>query len=187
MHYVLSTINSTDPTLTVVNAVIVAQVELTCAIVRATIPCLRPFMAATYTTWEGRVDTVSGSGYYKRGNTSARAGVSSHSHGTTTKSYFSRPMDRGTDDKVVEQSQEIALEPIGARQKKESQGWKQIGNSVEAEGNSQFPTTAAKDDSGIYKSKGRKRKAQEDQQSANSQDSQQMVIRRDREWTVRYE
>lgn len=187
LHYVLSTINSTDPTLKVVNTVILTQVQLTSAIVSATIPCLRPFMAATYTTWGGRVDTVSGSGYHKRGNTSGQADDSSHSHGTTMKSFFSRQMDRSMDDKVTEPSHDIALEPIGTRRKKESQGWKQIGNSTQAEANDQFPPTTAEGDGDRYKSKGRKRHVQEDQQSAGSQESQQMIIRRDVEWTVRYE
>jgi hypothetical protein len=186
LHYVLSAINSADPTLRLVNVVILTQVELATAIVSATIPCLRPFMAATYTTWGGRVDTVSGSGYHKQAYASGQEEDSKTGQGSTVKKFLSRRMERSTNNTDTEHSQDIALEPMGTRRKKESQGWKEISNDLKGGRNDRYPSTS-KESQDEYIGKSRQTPVQEDQQSSGSHDSQKMIIRRDLEWTVRYE
>jgi hypothetical protein len=180
-------LNSTDPTLKLVNVVILTQVELASAIVSATIPSLRPFMAATYTTWGGRVDTVSGSGYHKRAYASGKQEDSNLSQGITVKGFLSRRTDRSKNNTDTEYSMDIALEPIGTRRKKESQGWKEISNASKDEHNKRYPSTAPKKSHDEYNGSGRGNPVQDDQKSSGSHDSQKMIIRRDLEWTVRYE
>lgn len=188
LHYLLLATDSADPTLGLVNVVITTQVELSAAIVSATIPCLRPFMAATYTTWGGRVDTVSGSGYHKRAYASGREEGSHPSQGTTVKGFLSRQMNKSQNTTGTEHSQDIALEPLGTRRKKESQGWKELSNTLEDTSTKRSSSTMLKDSHDEYNSKlGTGNLVQEDQQSSDSHDSQRMIIRRDLEWSVRYE
>lgn len=143
-------------------------------------------MAATYTTWGGRVDTVSGSGYHKRAYASGQAQDSSP--GTTVKGFLSRRMDRNKDTTDTQNSQDIVLEPLSVRRNKESQGWKEIGNALENKPSNRHPSTTTKDSHDDYIGKDSTGNlVQEDQQSSGSHDSQKMIIRRDLEWSVRYE
>ncbi|KAK5049004.1 hypothetical protein LTR84_005426 [Exophiala bonariae] len=188
LHYILAAIDSADPTLKSVNVVITSQVQLSAAIVSATIPCLRPFMAATYTTWGGRVDTVSGSGYQKGAYGSGKEEGSHLSQGTKIKGFLSRRIERSQNTTGAEHSQDIALEPLATRRKKESQGWEEIASTLEDQGSKQYSSAAFDEREHEYDSKiSTGNLVQEDQQSSDSHDSQRMIIRRDLEWSVRYE
>jgi hypothetical protein len=175
-----------------VNTVTLTQVELATAIVTATIPCLRPFMTATYTTWGGRVDTVSGSGYHKRAYAFGRDG-STPSQGTAVKAFFSRRTDRSQNNTGTEQSQDIALGAMptsNTHRREDSQGWKEITSNTSLDDghkSDRHPSNLTQEVGSEYINNSRQIPVQEDQQSASSQDSQKMIIRRDLEWSVRYE
>jgi hypothetical protein len=65
LYYVKKEYNSTDPTLIGTWAAIVTQVDIAYAIISATIPCLRPFMAATVTATAPTDGTRRGTRYAK--------------------------------------------------------------------------------------------------------------------------
>lgn len=188
LHYVLSEVNSSDPTLKLANVVILTQVELVVAIVSATVPCLRPFMAATYTTWGGRVDTVSDSGYHKRAYAAGQNGSANTAGGTTAKDFRSIRIGRSKNNTETSKSQEeIGLEPMNPRGKKKSPGWEEVGNALEDGRDDRYPSTTTKESGYEYIAGSSTNPVQEDQQSSGSHDSQNLIIRRDIEWAVSYE
>jgi hypothetical protein len=173
---VLSAYNSSNTTLKLSDAVILTQVELVVAIVSATVPCLRPFMAATYTTWGGRLDTVSGSGYQARAYADGKGGSANVSKSTGSRAIRSIFSKSATD--TMKSQDDIALNPINYRGKKNGSGWEELGNSQA------YPPGAPKDGQHKYMATTRAKPVAEDQQS---DDSQKMIIRRDLEWTVHHE
>lgn len=174
LHYLLRAVHSSNPTLKMTDAVILTQVELVMAIVSATIPCLRPFMTATHTTWGGRVDTVAASGYHARAyaNGKGRSGSGSKSAGSKIRSIMSRS---ATD--TIKSQDEIPMKPVSHRGKKSGTGWEELDHGMV------YPPVASKERGDMYMNT-----VSEDQQSAGSQeDSQKLIIRRDLEWTVHHE
>lgn len=133
------------------------------------------------------MDTVSGSGYNKRAYASGQQEDSNHSQGIAVKGFLSRRMDRSKNNTDTEHSLDIALEPIDTRRKKESQGWKETSNSSNDELNKGYPSTGPGKSHDGYNNSSRENPVEDDQESSGSQDSQRLIIRRDREWTVRYE
>ncbi|KAK4940170.1 hypothetical protein LTR10_019705 [Elasticomyces elasticus] len=170
LHYVLASLHSQDITLRQDRIVINTQVELVTAMVAATVPCLRPFMAATYTTWGGRVDTVSGS-EYKSGSNSGKKHITTGSKSVLSSLRMGRSK-KGVDE--LTSRDDISLEPM-------SQSWSAKG--MDGHNTERHPSTIRKqsgDDSGAMNQA-------DDQQSLGSHDSQRMIIRRDVEWNVRFE
>ncbi|KAI1618475.1 hypothetical protein EDD37DRAFT_622808 [Exophiala viscosa] len=171
LHYVLASLHAHDITLRQDRIVINTQVELVTAMVAATVPCLRPFMAATYTTWGGRVDTVSGSEYNKSGSNSGKKHTTSGSKSVLSSLRIGRSK-KGVDE--LTSRDDISLEPM-------SQSWSAKG--MDGNQTERHPSTIRKqsgDDSGAMNQA-------DDQQSLGSHDSQRMIIRRDVEWNVRFE
>lgn len=155
--YVLKSVNASDSTLKLENVVIATQLEIVVAIVAATIPCLRPFMNATNTSFLTQMDTVVSSGYGKNAYGSGEK-RSKTPQGSALRSLR---LGRSNNKSGTEMSQdEIALEPMNG-------GGEEIGKALGGgEGHNE---------------------RQEDQQSHGSHDSQSRIIRRDVEWNVRYE
>jgi len=192
LHYLLPALTSSDATLHLNTVVINTQVELLWAIVAATIPCLRPFMTATHTTWGGGiVDTDYGSAYYQR------------SHRTRSKTAYnggkptsSTPKRKRSNHANAETSQdEIALRPMPHTRQGSHAGWEEVSVALGTAGpgdlgegrpgRSSRVHVGADDEEDARIS--REARSQADQQSLSSQDSQRMIIRQDREWTVTYE
>lgn len=174
LHYVLKAVNTSDPTLKLTDVVIVTEVELVMAIVSATIPCLRPFMAATHTTWGGRVDTVAASGYHAQAYANGKGGSGSGSKSAVSK--IRSMMNRSATDTTKSQD-DIPMKPVSHRGKKSGTGWEDLDHGMA------YPPVAPKERDDMYMNT-----VSEDQQSSGSQeDSQKLIIRRDLEWTVHHE
>lgn len=178
LHYILSSLQARDITLRQDKIVINTQVELVTAMVAATVPCLRPFMAATYTTWGGRVDTVSGSDYHK---SSGNSGKRDRQTTSGSKSVLSsRTLRFGRKKNGVDEltsRDDISLEPM-------SRSWGAKG--MDGRDEERHPSTTTRKQSGDDQV-GMNQADVEDQHSLGSHDSQRMIIRRDVEWNVRFE
>jgi len=155
LHYILPALKSSDPTLRLEDTVINTQVEISWAIIAATIPCMRPFMAATHTTWGGHGETKAGSKYLK--NSSSQP----HSKSDKTKINTITSL-RNIGNSISKQwpaktkSEDIQLS------RHTQNGWE-----IEV-GERDNPDKA-------------------DQRSLRSDESKQMMIRKDTEWMVHYE
>lgn len=117
--YILQGIHTSDRTLKQENVVITTQLELVIAIVAATVPCLRPFMNATNTSFLAQ-DTVSASKYTKNayGSDEKRSKIPQGS------ALRSLRLGRSKNNTGMEVSQdEIALEPMNG-------GGQEIGRAL---------------------------------------------------------
>lgn len=167
LAYIVSNLDAQDPTLRQDKVVVNTQTELVVALVAATVPCLRPFMGAVDTSFGAAAGTsLAGSGYKKRSTRSGNGGQYSNESKTVLSSNGFRigRKKKGVDE--LTSNDDIALEPI-------SRSWTgKAGLEDQTEDRHTSTTTKQSGD---------------DHQSVGSQDSQQMIIRRDVEWNVRYE
>ena len=159
---------SSDMTLRAEDTVINTQVELSWAVMAATIPCLRPFINATHTTWGGHGDTTQGSkvedskqngtGYPRKQPTGP---VSRLSHKIRGLSSNNRSINRSRPGHSTNLSQDIDTETPGG-----TRVWDSAAR------------TQSRVEHGVRDG---------DHVSTSSHDSKRMMIKRDLEWTVDYE
>lgn len=142
LYYLKKEYFSDNPTLSGTWAVIVTQVDLAYAIISATIPCLRPFIAATVTATAPTDGTRKGSRYAQ-----------------------------GSREKSSSAGNAYGLSSLAGRLKSQKTEEKQLSTSTHELYRYNKDHTAAVISTG-------------DQQSLESQESRQMIIRRDVEWTV---
>lgn len=168
LGYIVSNLDAQDPTLRQDKVVVNTQTELVVALVAATVPCLRPFMGAVDTSFGAAAagTSLAGSGYAKR---STRSGNARQYSNESKQVLSSNGFRIGRKKKGVDElasHDDIALEPI-------SRSW--TGKAgLEDQTEERHTSTTTK-------------QSADDHQSVGSQDSQQMIIRRDVEWNVRYE
>ncbi|KIW20095.1 hypothetical protein PV08_00670 [Exophiala spinifera] len=147
--------------------VITTQTELVVALVAATVPCLKPFMGAVDTSFGAAAGTsLAGSGYNKRSTRSGNGGQYSNESKTALSSNGFRIRRKKNGVDALTSHDDIALEPM-------SRSWTGKADLEDQTGDRNTSTTT--------------KPSTDDHQSVGSQDSQQMIIRRDVEWNVRYE
>lgn len=107
LYYIKKEYNSNDPTLIGSWAVIVTQVDVAYAIISATIPCLRPYMAATATATAPTDGTRLGTRYAK-GSQEKSGGNAKNSYGLTSLAGRFKGVKSGREEKQLSTStQEI--------------------------------------------------------------------------------
>lgn len=144
LHYLKKEIFSDDQTFVGTWTAICTQVDISYAIIAATIPCLRPFMTATVTTIAPTDGTRKGSRYVK-----------------------------GTREKSGSNGNNYGLQSIIPRFNRTKKAEKQVSTSTTTQ-----EIYGTNNDHNVFViSPG-------DQHSVESQDSRQMIIRRDVEWAV---
>ena len=146
LYYLKREYSSNNPTLIGTWAAIVTQVDVAYAIISATIPCLRPFMAATVTSTAPTDGSRKGSRYAK-GSQDKPTNISKNSYGLN--SLTSR-FKNGKSTREEKQLSAASTQEI-------------YGNNVDHTVSVISPG---------------------DQHSVESQESRQMIIRRDVEWAV---
>ena len=188
LHYLLPVLHTSshDPTLKLRNAVIITQVEAVVSIVTATVPCLRPFMRATYTTWGGRVDTVYSLGYSKRSGNKGKSSFTASGVGGRRKNRVSQdaiPLGSMSGSALDDEITAVA------KGRRAGMNQQQVEDMPKTEHIHQY---VSRDESTLGpKTKDRGRRSQEDYEQhsigSGDNDSERMIIRRDVGWSVTYQ
>jgi hypothetical protein len=167
LHYLSVALNSSNFTLDITYEAVCKQVEITYAIIAATLPCLRPFIVATATNY----------------------GAPAEGHKTKEGSYFKTYTRSGSSNKSSRgdrNQNHPGFNLTNLTQKLSSGLYSENNASSTANGDNSGPIHGI-DSYGMHTATVVASHTPRDTRSIESSESKQMIIRKDDEYTVEYE
>ena len=168
LHYLSEALNSSDFTLHITYEAVCKQVEISYAIIAATLPCLRPFMVATATNY----------------------GAPAEGHKTKTGSYGKSYGRSGSSNKSTRRNQNQGSTGFSL-----TNLTRKLGSGLHSEKSNTFPTVngdnsapiCGMDPHGNHTATVVASHMPRDTRSIESSESKQMIIRKDVEYAVEYD